>query len=140
LSLEKLKPKHKEQVLSAEEKRMQQHLHELAYLGISFVVVLAIMLIAFYKSGLVTSLTFTAGFFWLFVLPGFALMTYWSDKLGFVERFVVGTCVGAAVISIASYYLGLAGLHVKNHVYLLPIVFIVLGGVMHLWKGKKNKK
>ena len=74
-------------------------------------------------------------FFWMFILPGFYLMYYWHEKLSFLERFIVGIAVSASVIGISSYYLGLAGLNIKYHGILLPILFLIIDFIL-IWKNK----
>ena len=49
--------------------------------------------------------------FWLFVLPGYFIMFYWKEKLGFIERVVVGIGIAAGIMGGSSYYLGLAGVN-----------------------------
>ena len=90
-----------------------------------FVMGLIIFKILFYKEAFITILRTVAAFFWIFVLPGFSLMYYWHEKIGFIERFVIGIAVSAAVIGITSYYVGLFGLHIKYHGFLLPFICLV---------------
>ncbi|MCP3682780.1 MAG: hypothetical protein GY861_08835 [bacterium] len=100
---------------------------ELINLGIAFVSALIIVQIVFYKEGVLNVLKIVVMFFWMLVIPGNVIMLYWKEKLGFLERFIIGTVLGAAVFGIVSYYVALVGLHVKYHWFVLPIVLIALG-------------
>ena len=96
---------------------------EAQYIGILFLLVLIIFKIAFYKENLIVLFRNVLSLFWLFVLPGYFIMLYWKEKLGFMERFIVGIMVSAAIIGMASYYIGLMGLNIKYHAVLLPLIF-----------------
>jgi len=99
--------------------------NELKYIGILFITGLVIFKILFYKENLIIILRTVFALFWMFALPGYAVMYYWHDKLSFLERFIIGIALGIAVIGIASYYLGLIGLNIKYHV-VLPLVIILV--------------
>jgi hypothetical protein len=105
---------------------------ELAYIGILFVIVLIIFQIAFYKENFIIVLKIVLSLFWLFVLPGYFIMFYWEKKLGFLERFVIGIALSAAIIGIFSYYLGLVGLNIGLHAITLPSVLILIGIAINL--------
>jgi len=104
----------------------------LIYLLLSGVILFKIL---FYKESLLIVLRTVLAFFWLFILPGFYLMYYWHEKLSFLERFLLGIAVSASVIGISSYYLGLAGLNIKYHGILLPILFLAVGFFL-VWRKK----
>jgi len=85
----------------------------------------------FYKESFLVSLKVSSSFFFIFMLPGYAMMLYWSDKLSVAERLVVGTGVSFGLTGILSYYLGLLGLNIRYHTFLLPLLLIVLGIVFY---------
>lgn len=107
---------------------------ESVYIGVLFLVILIIFKIIYYKDNFIVSLRFVASLFWLFAIPGYIIMFYWKEKLGFTERFIIGIALSAAVIGISSYYTGLMGLNIKYHGILLPIVIIVAGIMINLKK------
>ena len=107
---------------------------ELMYVGIIFIIFLIIFKIIYYKDPFLTSLRFVASLFWMFVLPGCFAMLYWKEKLNFTERLVIGIGLSAAVIGIASYYLGLIGLNIGYHGYILPAVIIAAGFLLSHYK------
>lgn len=107
---------------------------ESLYVGILFLIVLALLKIIYYKDSFIVSLRFTLSLFWLFVLPGYALMLYWKEKLDFAERAVIGIALSAAVIGILSYYIGLMGLNIKYHGILLPAILILIGIALNIRK------
>lgn len=88
-----------------------------------------IMKVVFYKQDIVTTTRTALSLFWMLTLPGYELLYCWKEKLGFMERIIVGTAAGAAVTAIASYYLGLLGLHVKYHGIVLPIAMLIAAAV-----------
>tara|TARA_B100000315_G_scaffold186828_1_gene176345 strand:- start:288 stop:644 length:357 start_codon:yes stop_codon:yes gene_type:complete len=107
---------------------------ELMYIGLLFIIALVVFKIAFFKEEVTVLLRTVLSLFWLFVLPGYFILLYWKEKLGFVERFIVGIMVSAAIIGIASYYIGLMGMNIKYHTALLPLVLIIIGIVAAIRK------
>ncbi len=107
-------------------------LKELQYLGILFTAALIIFKIAFFKEEIIILLRNISSLFWLFVLPGYFIMHYWKEKIGFVERFFIGTLLSAAIIGISSYYIGIAGLNIKFHAIILPLIIIFAGVMINL--------
>lgn len=103
---------------------------EITKLLIFLVIIIIILKIVFYRQDIVTTTRTALALTWLFVLPGYALMFYWKEKLDFAERIVIGTAAAAAVISITSYYVGLLGLHVKYHGIVLPVAMLVAAAVI----------
>jgi len=100
---------------------------EMKHIGILLLLALVIFKIAFFKENLIVLARTVLSLFWLFVLPGYFIMLYWKEKLGFLERFVIGIFISASVIGILSYYLGLVGLNIKYHAVILPLTLILFG-------------
>ena len=100
---------------------------ELQYMGMLFLLALAIFKIAFFKEDLIVLLRSVLSIFWLFALPGYFILLYWREKLGFFERLIIGIAVSAGTIGISSYYIGLIGLNIKYHLFLLPLALIFIG-------------
>ena len=107
---------------------------ESGYIGILFIIALVIFKIIYFKENAVVILKIAASLFWLFAIPGYFAMLYWKDKLEFAERFVVGIALSAAVIGILSYYIGLIGLNMKYHSFILPPMVIIIGLVAAMKK------
>ena len=103
-------------------------------MGFLFLISFIILKIAFFKEDFIILLRNVFSLFWLFVLPGYFIMLFWKDKIGFLERFVIGIAISAGVTGIASYYLGLMGLNIEYHSILLPIVLILFGVAVNLKK------
>lgn len=101
---------------------------------------IAIMKSVFYRQDFITTTRTAMSLFWMLTLPGYALLCYWKEKLGFMERIVVGTAAGAAVTAIASYYLGLLGLHVKYHGIALPVAMLIAAAVIAKIESKSGKR
>jgi uncharacterized membrane protein len=106
-------------------------LKELKYIGLLFLLVMIIFKIAFFKENLIILFRNALSLFWLFVLPGYFLMLYWKEKLEFIERFIIGIALAAAIIGIFSYYLGLIGLNIKYHTIVLPLILILFGVIIN---------
>ena len=110
---------------------------ESKYIGILFIAALIIFKIVYFKESFVVLLKIVASLFWLFVIPGYFAMLFWKEKLEFAERFVIGVLVSAAIIGIFSYYIGLIGLNIKYHAFVLPIL-ISITGLVAAMKKKAN--
>ena len=114
--------------------------NEIKYIGLLFLLAIIIFKIIFFKENLIVLFRNVLSLFWLFVMPGYFIMLYWKDKLEFMERFIVGIAIAAAIIGISSYYIGLMGLNIKYHGIFMPIVIIVIGLVMAKNKKADNSK
>ena len=103
---------------------------EFKRIGILFLLLIVIFKIVFYKEGIwiITKVIFA--FFWLYLLPGFAILYFWKEKLGFLERLIMSIPLGMSIIGIFGYNLGLLGLHVKYVPIGIPlIVYIIVLGI-----------
>lgn len=107
---------------------------EAKYMGLVFVLVLIIFKIAFYKEDLLVLLRNVLSIFWLFALPGYFIMLYWKERLEFLERFIIGIALSAAVMGAFSYYIGLSGINIKYHAVLLPLILILVGLLVNFFK------
>jgi|TARA_B100001971_G_C18265562_1_gene591865 uncharacterized membrane protein len=124
------------ELIALKKEVFEQVKEELKYIGILFLLVLIIFKIAFFKEEIIVLLRNVLSLFWLFALPGYSIMLYWKEKLGFLERFVIGIVLSAAIIGISSYYLGLIGLNIKYHTIVLPLVLILIGTAINLRNSK----
>lgn len=107
---------------------------ELKYLGILFLLALTAFKIAFFRENSIVLLRSVVAIFWLFVVPGYFLMLYWKNNLDFIERTVAGIGISAAIIGIFSYYISLAGLNLRFHAIVLPLIMIFAGVIINLKK------
>ena len=107
---------------------------ELQHLGILLLVLLIIFKIIFFNDDLFVIIKMVLSLFWLFILPGYFAIFYWHDKLDFIERLVIGAALSAAIIGGTSYYLGLAGLNIKYHGILLPLIIIAVSWIIIMKK------
>jgi len=108
--------------------------NELIIIGIIFLIIVVGFKILFSKESFGIVIRTVFSIFWLFVLPGYAVMLYWKEKLKFYERFIIGIGVGTALIGLLSYYLGLIGLHIKYHYITLPVALILIGAIIYFRK------
>ena len=111
---------------------------EFSVIGVLFIIFVIVFKIVFYKESFIVILRMVFSLFWLFALPGFALMYYWHDKLDFLERFLIGTALGLAIDGILSYHLGLLGLNIKYHGVLLPILLLIVAFVIIFLKKEND--
>lgn len=106
---------------------------EIKWLACGFVILTILLIIAFQNTGWGQLARTAFAFFWMFVIPGYALML--CSRQGFVERFIIGLAVQTAVIGLASYYVGLMGWHVATQGLVLPLFSIAVGLILW-WKNK----
>ncbi len=92
-----------------------------------FLVLVAVFKILFFKESLLVVLRTVFSLFWLFVIPGFMLMYYWADKLDFVERLIIGSVMGFAIMSVIGYNLGLIGVRMGIQLFVVPLICIAIG-------------
>jgi uncharacterized membrane protein len=107
-----------------DKKTVKQEALKLALLFISLAVITKLVL---YNESILVVLRLIASMYWIFIIPGFLIMYHWKDHLDFVQRLLIGFAFSAAVIGISSYYLGLAGIHIKYHFMILPTAVIIFG-------------
>lgn len=111
---------------------------EISSLAVLFLSFFVILKIAFYKESFYVTFMLCFSLFWNYALPGFCLFLFYREKLVFFERFVFGTILGFAVVSISSYYLGLAGIHARYHHFFIPPLFIAFGLLLGYLAEKKK--
>ncbi len=110
---------------------------ESLYVGIIFILLLVMFKITFFRSDTMTLLRSAISIFWLFVIPGYFIMFYWKN-LEFLERIIAGVMISAGVLGISSYYIGLMGLHIKYHLYIIPAIIIFLSVIMNIFLPKEK--
>ena len=111
---------------------------EAGLIGILFIVSLIMFKVLFYQENILTIIKVIASFFWLFVIPGFFVMFYWKEKIGFMERFIAGIIVSAAIIGVSSYYMALWGIHAKYHGWIVPALVIIVMSIIYFIKTSKE--
>jgi len=112
---------------------------EAVYMGIALLLTLVIFKIVFYKEGFVVVARFVLSFYFALALPGFSLLLYWTEKLGFFERFVLSIPLSAALVGVLSYYIGILGVHIKYLSFILPAFLILLGFGIFLFLAPKSE-
>ena len=99
---------------------------ELYYLGALFLIFLVLLKIIFYKEGFLLIFRIVLTIFYLFIMPGYFLMSIWDDELDFLERIVIGFGIGAAIIGVFGYLLRLIGVNIMYSMIFLPIITSVI--------------
>ncbi len=92
-----------------------------------FAAMFVLLQIVFFKESPLTTIRTVFALFWLFTLPGYAIMLYWQEKLGFIERAIIGTVLGAAIIGVIGYNLGVLGIKMNTQIFLIPLACIAIG-------------
>ncbi|HIG98525.1 TPA: hypothetical protein HA231_03835 [Candidatus Woesearchaeota archaeon] len=105
---------------------------ELKILAACFAAFAIALKLAYYREGTLTALKTAAALYWLFVIPGYAMMLHWRNRLGLAERMAMGTVAAIALTGIASYYIGLAGLKLQNQTLILPLAIIAASFLAYL--------
>ncbi len=103
---------------------------ELKNLAIVFLFSIVALKLIFYKESTINLVKLVFGLFWVLIFPGYALMLFWKE-LSFGLRLLLGVGVSSALIGSFSYYLGIFGLNLKFHIYLLPSILIIVGGYLY---------
>ena len=111
---------------------------EVQSLLLTLVILTMILQIVFYKESLITTLKTSLSLFWLFMLPGFALMFHYHEKLDFLQRLIIGTGLGFAIIGTFSYLIGVLGLHIRYHSILLPVLLIAVAIIPQVQHSQKS--
>ncbi|MBM3199636.1 hypothetical protein FJZ53_01775 [Candidatus Woesearchaeota archaeon] len=88
--------------------------------------------IAFYKQDWLTAIMLVFKIFSVIVIPGLFLVAYLHKRLDFTTRIIIGSALMIGFVSITSYYLGIIGLHVKYHPFVIPSIALVLGLTLFL--------
>jgi hypothetical protein len=116
-------------------------LHKLA---ISYLAAIVIFQIVFFMENTINVIKTVSVLFWVLVLPGLGITYLW--KMGFLERFALSVAVSAALMGIASYYFGLAGISATTSSVVLPVIFMAAGclivfrdRIIRLKIGKKKE-
>lgn len=102
-----------------------------------FIIFIVIMKITLYKENIFILFLVVLKFFYSIIIPGLFILLHLNKKLGFTSRLILGSVLVIALTSITSYYMGLAGLHVKYHPYAIPPLIVVLGLFLFLKNGEK---
>ena len=114
--------------------KLKNELKMLIYL---FAGVFIVFQVVFYKTSLIQNFLAVLSLFFIFVLPGLFLTFCMRESFGFAERVVAGSLFAAAILGIATYYLGLWGLHIRISSWILPPVLMAAGACASMIKFKK---
>ena len=102
-----------------------------------YLIFIIVFCIVFYKESFFVNIKFLIAMFYLFYLPGYCLTLYYANRLKFLERVVIGLAIAIAFTTIFNYYLGVAHLHVKYHIFIVPPLLIIFGLLVFYFSRKK---
>ena len=106
--------------------KKQQLIDELKTFAFYCIFLVITFFIVFYQEKTPTILTFSLKMIYLFLFPGYLFGMSMKASAN-IERTMIGVITVIVSTGIMSYLLGLFGLHIKYHVYLIPLILIVLG-------------
>ncbi|MFH1052969.1 MAG: hypothetical protein V1740_00995 [Candidatus Woesearchaeota archaeon] len=123
--------------MEMDQKLLNKIKNEGIYVLILLVLTLVLFKLVFFKESVLVILRTVVSLYWLFIIPGIAMMYYWHDKLKFFERMIVGTALNIGLFIIFSYNISIMGLHIKWHIWVWPV--LVLLGSWFVIKFIKEK-
>ncbi len=94
-------------------------------IALSFIAFSLAIKILFFNESLITVLKLSLSVYWVFIIPGIGI-TYLFQKMGFIERFALSLAIGAALVGVSSYYLGIIGIHIKYSAIIVPAFFNII--------------
>ena len=115
----------------------EQMKNELIIMAVIFILTLLAFKAVFLQENFLVVLRTVTSIFWILIMPGFVIMSYWQEELKFYERLIIGIGVGTVLVGLLSYYAGLAGLHVKYHAILLPLAIMLAGFIIAVTRKYK---
>ena len=98
---------------------------ETALLGAGLLVLSVFFAVMYYKGSVIQSLMLGFWVWYMFTLPGYAIVRLLPLENKVLQLFI-GTGTGAGIIGAASYTIGLLGLHIRFHGYLLPLIIVLV--------------
>ena len=105
----------------------EQMKKELMMMAVLFILTLLAFKAVFLQEDFFVVFRAVTAIFWILVVPGFAVMSYWQEELKFYERLIIGIGIGTVLTGLLSYYAGLMGLNIKYHMILLPLAIVLAG-------------
>ncbi len=121
----------------------QDLLTEMTYLGFLVVGFYLFWQIVYFKDSPLTVIRLVLTYFYFFVLPGYALLYGFRERIRFIYRLVLGTGLGIALYGIVVYYINLLlGLKIHGYFMYVPTVILLFAGIVHVKRTirTKNKK
>lgn len=105
---------------------------------ISGITIIALSFI-FKNESFLSVVKISIGLIWMFVLPGMVLLDETREKLSLLTRMIISVPLSAGLFGLISYPLGLLGISVSVHGWLIPITLIAGTFLYHLLKEKMKK-
>ena len=103
---------------------------EAVILAALFIVLTILFKIMFSKEEVMVIIKIILALYWLFLLPGFALLYYWHEQLDLIERIIIGFALGVAITGTFGYLLGLIGISMKIQQLAIPAVCLILAAIV----------
>ncbi len=113
-------------------------LSELLKIGFTYIILVIILKIVFYKEPFKTILIVSLIFFYLFLIPGYFAMLYWKSRVELKERLVMGCGVSAAILGVSCYILGLFGLNIFIWSFVYPLLVVLFALIVNFKKIVEN--
>ena|SRR3989338_5338627 len=113
--------------------------NECMYLMYIVLGLMMLLKIVFYNESFLVTTRIAALVWWMFVLPGWALLWHWHEKFDFLERVVIGAVIGIGVFGVVGYNLSILGLDLKYHAVIIPLGALVISGWVN-WRSAIRKE
>jgi hypothetical protein len=107
------------------------------YLAICYIITLLIFQGLFYKESFLVILRTISAFYWTIIIPGIFIVYSYNKNSEFLEKMFLGSAISLALNGLLNYYLGLAGLNIKYHWIILPVVIMGVCSIIALRKKKE---
>lgn len=104
-------------------------------LGIILAVSLLFIIIfkaLFLKDSLWNIIKLVASFVFIILIPSMSILFYFRKKLNFIERTIISALFGSGALGVISYNLGIIGIHIKHHYFIIPLILLAIGIFINL--------
>ena len=107
-------------------------------LMVTFLVLIVVFKIAFFKEDIFTIIKIVVGFLFLFTIPGMIIISLLrknKHEISFVEKLLFGTLLGIALILVVVYNLNNFGISLKYSNY-VAVVYVLLIAAIGIYARK----
>ena len=131
-------------IIKEQKSKIKELLKEFNIILILFVIFYLFFQIHYFKESPVVVLKMTIAHFYLFIVPGYALMLFLSEKLNKIVRLIIGLGIGYGVQPLLLYSINIiTKTNIMKYNLYLSGLLIILGLVLYYFLNKvkdKNKE
>ena len=103
----------------------------LLYIAIGMAIVLKLI---FFNDSFAGIWRITLALLWIAVIPGYCMTLWLNMRYQLALRLIVGSMASAAIVGIASYYIGIMGIDIWYHPFLIPPGIIAVSVLLYARK------